>query len=451
MTANIETFPIITDRTRVEDFHRCPRRRWWQFEYLNEFRIEKETGGVVSNGISMFLLTGIGVHQAMEVLGKEMLGKGADFRFTNEQIYQASQVAQTVYFDTLTKRGLLIGPKATPEAITWTGMEQWHLVEGLVWMLGTYLLPSFVTKYEVLEVEEDSIELIEPTGLNVHLAYKPDAVLRDRDSGELFTLSLKTAGQTDWYTDYNFDRDLQGVTEPWCATRRLYRAGKIDRQISGAQMLYLIKGKRYEEKLFKDGRKVTYNPLIRGFKLPGPTQSEDQWAWSNTVEKMNKAGELYQGRLGDAWKAFSIWDPKDGYPGGVSAWVRALGQGRIEPAGQDPFASCWYMPQPQLGRDPSLIERRLLQLAVQEREIAANSRRINSYLLDGVSIEDSRVQTALDITFPMYTRGCEAMGGTCEYDSLCFGGGGAGVLQVKLQTDFQPREPHHQRLEAFAA
>lgn len=439
-------FPVITDCTRIEDFHRCPRRRWWQFEYLNQHRVEKDTGGVVSNGISMFLLTGIGVHAAMEHLGKLAIGKPPDWRLQDEEIREAARIAREVFFEELQTRYLLIGPKATDTAVEWTKQEQVNLVEGMVWMLGVYLLPSFTARFEILEAEEDAIEEVT---MNVHLAYKPDAVMMDRMSGEFHTLSLKTAGAVDWYTDYNFERDLQGVTEPWCASKRLIRAGKISQPIAGAQMLHLIKGQRREEKLYQDGRKVTASPLIRGWKLPGPMKDEDQWAWDSKVEKFKRGGEAYEGRLGDAWKATSVWDPKDGYPGGVEGWVKALARGVIQPIERDPFQGCWYMPQAQMGRSPSLIERRLLQLSVQEREIAENSRRINYYLLSGVSIESERVQTALDVAFPMYTKGCEAMGGTCEYDSLCFGSEGQGVLEDKLQREFQPRRPHHKRLEGF--
>jgi hypothetical protein len=433
-------FPIITDRSRIEDFQTCPRYRWWTYEFGNLGALDSDETGVVSNQISMYLLTGIGVHAGAELINREAAGKPGEWRASTDLIQRAVRAAHDAYWNELKYRGLQVGPKAgeSPAAVEWIKQEQAALVEAQVWLYGIFLVPSLIEQYEILAVESDLLAQLEPAQFNVWLIGKPDCILRNRETGDVHALSLKTAGEISWYTDYNFTRDLQGVTESYIVDKNGYE------QVAGSQMLYLVKGRRYEDKAAGDGRKITYNPLISAFKLRGPTQSEDQWRWKNEFDKTDKEGRVYQGRLGKEWVRTPVWDPHDGFPGGVGAWIQYLMSGNAEPGG-DPFEGLWYMPQAQLFRDPELGRRRIRQIAIQERQVAQWSLAINRALEKGEDIESPKIQAALDYAFRQQTQSCERMGGTCDCDALCFGSGGEGQLAGKIGEFYQPRTSHHPR------
>jgi len=391
-------------------------------------------GGLSQAKPAAALLTGSAVHEGFASLlaSCQWLGLGGEgwqgMRRDPDwhlQIDVATFRALTYFDAAAAEQGISFG--LDPGAAEWYAQEQRALVEGLVWIAGLRLVPELNSHYNVVDVErEERMEL----GAGVRpFAARADALLAERDSGDLSVFSLKTGAMYGRKEEMKFKRDVQGLSEAIALERRL------GQKIATVQMALLIKGTRRMNE--KAGRKEHYSPLTRAWRLLDPLTGIQQWAWSSDTPKVNaKTGESYIGKLGKDFTATPAWE----YPGGIRAWVLALDRGEIQGELGDALAGCMAVPEPW-ARAESEVEDWLEQALVQEREVEEGAEVVNLNLASG-DLGAARKQ--LNIYFPQNRSSCVSFNQNCSFDSVCWGGQGL----VQIAQGFAPdglklREDHH--------
>lgn len=363
--------------------------------------------------------------------------------------------------------------------------EQRALTEALVRAAGLRAVPQLLPTYEVLEVEKmDKAELVSSPESNWSVLWRsiPDALLRHRDSGELYTLSVKTTGEFDPRRDQEMRNDMQNLSEPWAVEQRLRQwalepaqrpdwfrelttGNNIGPSIRGVQMLYLIKGQRRKmgkEAMAAEGLSAEQiaaggamykqaSPLIYGYRKDtsgglAPPELAFNTEWQCSAPHPMRRSKWYptgecpgdgrNHRRDDEWKSFPVWDSPDG----VAGWIGKLAAGEITPEAGDPLNQSWAMPIPHY-RDAGMIESWRRQTAAAER------RRVEALMIISAVAGDSfRLNEWLDEFFPQTTAFCgDWYGRRCPCYDLCHGPEhirrdpvGSGLYRVKTQ--YEPAE-----------
>ncbi len=431
-TTEIQPAITFTDRSRAEEYQACARSRWWAYEWgrglsspskdvemYGAFHpdrpVYRHVGGVSPAKQSRDLLIGIGVH----------VGMGWLLDSHPEDVYalrHAVDEAVGTYWNDVNKRGLALRAP-TPDIYDFFCQEGAALVEGLIRMAAIRILPSLLARYDVVDVErEERLELAPRLIFQV----RPDALLRERDTGDLAILSWKTAGEYGAAKEDEFRHDAQGLSETLAVEARI-----APERISWVQMVFLLKGARRKDTRV-EGRKINYSPLTRAWMLEGPVR---QWAWSYEVPKEKKDGTPYMGKLGGDWRGVSVWD---NYPGGTKAWIDALAAGEVQPEWGDPLAQCYAVPEPwpRSERDMQdwLVETEFQEVSLAELASIATERRENA------GAEGCR--SFLNCHFPKTRAICgNRWGHPCVYEQLCYGPDH--VAEDPLNNGYRLREPHH--------
>jgi hypothetical protein len=256
-----------TDRSRIETFQSCPRKRWLEYH-------EGPSGrGIVSTRKPLPLAVGGSVHKGLESL---LLGHSedeavaaalADFATHRSalalDIAESSAIAAEVDpkdqgFDAqvlATARDLGMSPddpaltellgrqrNAAAEFDDWLWREQASLVEGMIRAYSRRRLAPLLEEFEVLEVErEGDWELAQWEGREIRhdesvklgtvysasadyslrFMSRPDALLRSRADNSLYLLSYKTAATWDVRKARDAEHDMQGLSEGIEVERRL--------------------------------------------------------------------------------------------------------------------------------------------------------------------------------------------------------------------------------------
>lgn len=360
-----------TDRSRVLDYHECPRKRYWGYEF---YRV-----GIQLKAAAIPLVTGAHTHVGLEALLK------------GYQPDDAVADALAGYDLEVGRRGLDLDN--ITEDQTFVRAEQRALVEALTRAYAAYQLPKLKEDYLVLEVEkEDAFPFVYSEGRMVFWQARTDGLLRDKMTDDLVAMSFKTAAVWDRRKDAEASHDMQGLSEPAAVEYRRYP----DR-IAGVKMEYLIKGTRREYPE-SSGRWVTYNPLIRAWRLRGITPDLDRYSWK------------YQRAKG--WETFNVWEADD--IGGVKGWIEMILTGRVEPIEEDCLASIFVL-NPVYSRRPIDTLNWIQQVSLQEEKILDLSAAVASF--PGIGRDADEV---LNRCFPQHTRSCDYPG-TCEFLALCFG------------------------------
>lgn len=258
------------------------------------------------------------------------------------------------------------------------------------------------------------------------LLFRPDALVRERLTGDLFLVSWKTASTFGQYTINQCMTDMQSMSEVWGVQNGksnldVRGVSDVDGSISGSGhpsaiegVLYLfcVKGQRkFDEYL---GFKVQNTPLAYGWVRKGPTPEDDEWAWQYgwATEEMNpKTGKPISTKLGKGFRKLSIWD---NYEGGVKQWIDDLHHQRIEPRHINALDAIF----PQM----MLVSRRADEIESWKRQTVASETRIQQALSASPGlVEDVQpdIET-LDAEFPQHTANCYAYMSKCQFWEACF-------------------------------
>ena len=451
----------LTSRSRRLEHERCPRSRYLLHEAFGTgYELVRQSvplaTGSADHLIFALLLRG---HSPQEAIGQVL----------------------TSYDELCASRGLNVKELEDQSRVY---QEQRALIEALGRLAALRAIPALLTTYEVLEVEKlDEVTLWEDLDDSPeHYATArrgiwrsiPDALLRHRESGDLYILSWKTSAELP--RDSDARTDMQGLSETWALEQRLDQAGMkqhartpdevrelvaLPAKVRGVQMAYLLKGRKISAKDDAQegatGKSWRHNsPLIWGYR---DQSFPPKFAWSRDwrcsaphpmrKSKWYPSGECSgDGRLhrrGDDWTSFAVWEAM-----GIHEWLQMLNAGEVTPEAGSALDSCWALPVPNF-RPQDQVERWYRQTVAQERQVARDLEFIREY---EANVQDPdflwhRYQERLDELFPQHTeKWCnDTYGSRCPAWEICWGPDStardplsSGLYQIRAPYEPKPQE-----------
>lgn len=469
---------VYSDRSRLLTYQHCPRERFLEYHLLGT--------GVRRNRIAIPLMTGIVVHTGRAHLLNQIVALGPDCVRPDLKVDvdAAVQAALDEYRAELKVRGLDVELGEDAQAVV---DEQMALTEGLLRAYAKAGLPRLLEQYRVLEVEREDVwpafttahvtegpsELRLSVFAPVDFQSRADALLQERQTGDLYIDSLKTAAQYDHRKDEENRHDVQGLSEAAVVERRLRHDWEAAKQIEnigaaiateiapycdwlrkleaeprimGIQMTFLVKGIRRQA--YDGAPYQTSSPLLRGYYREGITERE--FAWKAETPCPGPGHVLKQGKKGpilcEGKKFHKLgvdWTPFDTYRGegldivgGVSGWVDMLASGTVQPDAGDPFDYIIQSPLPYFRQDRDMAD--WIEQA-QSLEARVNAEVVE---LERIRVEEpSRLRSALNVLVPQNRRSCDYPS-KCQFQEICFGDDS--MLTNPLSSGlYQERIPHH--------
>lgn len=371
-----------TSRSAIETGFECERKRWFNYFFLG--------GGIIPVGEFIPLVTGGGIHRGIE---SSALG---------DEVQTAVATAKNYISTEVQDRGL---HGHNPEQTRYTLLEQSSLTEALVRAWEMREKPKLLERFNVLSIEKEHKLLIAkehqlPITKDIVLLSKPDQVLQDKQTGDIYNYSIKSIKK--WYErmDNAYKVDLQGLTEALAVTV----CEKVN--VLGTKFCYLVKGDRrkrvetrmIEGQIIEEELYVTDSPLIYAYRMMNHATGKPMYAHSNlTIKPENKSG---YGRLGKDWQRFRIWETK----GGVSRWLEILDSGRIQPELGDVIKNQVITPT-EVHRTREQLKSTLVEIQTKEARMFQG----RDAVMNGESV---------DKWFPKNRRSCY-FPSTCEYLPIC--------------------------------
>jgi hypothetical protein len=385
--------------------------------------------------------------------------------------------------------------------------EQSAMVEGFVRAYARRRLKPLLEQFEVLEVEREGSwklsewqhqdSLYDIQGLHLPAPYspwelwfmsRPDALLLERTSKQLYILSFKTAARWDRRKNEDAKRDMQGLSEGVEVEKRLarfweqihvtkrpftYPGGLTPEQaliegyiptmgvtkylmeqaapprILGIRYEYMLKGERRIDKdlsarLGLDVRAQS-SPLVRAYKNQGMAAGDEQWniSW-DYLKDTGESGKLYFKN----WKGAPVFESITS-----REWIDKLDQ-TVEVADTpDGLQNAWSSPAQATGfleshplddifvppivvyRNDDDLRDWIEQVEAQECEVAEHVQKVRQ------AQDEGEKRHLLNIHFQMNRRAC-SYPVDCSMIPVCFGG--AEVRQDPLGTKlYKIREANH--------
>ena len=195
---------ILIDRSRILSYQACPRRRYLEYHFAGT--------GIQRKAKSLPLVFGSAFHEGSELMLKGNI-EGAVLR---AQLFLSNVFEErAVGFDR---------EEPSDVSIAWQyGMEeQGALAEALLRGFWAYEGETFLEGFEVLEVEKEGrAELtrafvqFEKHNEPMVLMFRPDALVRERSTGDLYVISWKTCSTFGPSTTRQARVDMQSLSEVW--------------------------------------------------------------------------------------------------------------------------------------------------------------------------------------------------------------------------------------------
>lgn len=487
-----QPFKILEDRSGLLDYQACPRLRWWSREWARGEVIDGKVhcGGVAPAKSSVYLVLGQAVHTGLNAMLNYFKGRPDikaplySIKMPRELLFEAADVALGDFDQHFPVGAIHVPDAQTMEQVEWKVREARGLVEGLVMVAGLRLIPNLVERFRVVEVEaekafglgavrkvlkKENTDHYREVGLSPGEIYyaedtpvvfqsRADALLEERETGDLYVHSWKTSADYGRQEEMQFRRDVQGMSE----AVGIEQSG-CDGRVMGIQMAFLLKGRKagggqgagadieWDDTSnwhgLGPGLRWHQSPLTHAWRMEShgilPEDDLSQWAWTKWYPKPeNKSG---LGKLGKGWESVAVFDE---YPGGVRQWVLDLEARRWQPecyghlSIKDPLDRCLAMPEPWSRSDREL-EDWLEQARAQSVEIQERAEGVRD-AFRGENWQEAR--RLLNKYFPQSRRSCYSYGGMCQMSDLCFGIDE--IWQRPLENGFGLRVPHHQVAEA---
>lgn len=298
---------LYVSRSAIETYRNCPRAYYYNYLHEpSEVEFRGSVPGVVPAKSNVFLEFGSAVHSAIESLDK-----------TCSNLPEAMKAAET-YIQEAAKVGWY-GIEDNEYAQNYTTKELALLAPAMVFLWAKVEIPYLLKKYSILVKEKPVSKIWQKKDVNATLIaeFRPDMILRDRETGDITTYSLKTLTQWGWREQLEYPIALQVFTEIFGAELFLKNTlevrpelrEKLPDRVRGTRFCFLVKGER--EKVYSEtgdfSHWVISNPLLRGYKnIMGGSIS---YAHERKYPKPeNKSG---WGILGKGWEEFSVIEAKD--------------------------------------------------------------------------------------------------------------------------------------------
>jgi hypothetical protein len=539
---------VFVDRSRVEDTLRCKRLRYLRY-HQDSTGIDGITkplplavGGSVHVGLALLLREGQRLYDESSgklywshVLEDNAVAAAlADFSQhssaleldTTEQSQMqpiagattAEQLAESLGLsaaeagiDSLAQR---VG-HAQEQFNSYLVAEQSALVEAMVRAYSRRRLRPLLEQFEVLEVEREGTwllsEWMQPngsgpefggwntkTGAQLWFMSRPDALLRERSSNQLYLQSFKTAASWDIRKARDAEHDMQGLSEgveierrlgewwehlQWCKREKQPFTFTISREfeqrpsetiakfllalpapprIHAIRYEYMLKGDRWRDKelsarLQLDCRSQRSH-LVRCYEavsVPARSQAfsvgDVCWSWDYTrVEDMRESSLAWQN-----WKSRPVWER----PGGIKAWIDRLDSaaplmsGEDSTVGMEPRALGYQCDAQALGvtavhpldavfippvvvyRNDDDLRDWMESTEWQEREVAEHIAEVEA------AADEGERRSLLNRYFSMNRHAC-IYPSQCQFVGVCYGG--ADIRRDPLASGlFVKRTPNH--------
>lgn len=347
-----------TSRTAITTFQSCPRKRYLQFHH-NATGIEPR-------------------RQAVPLVWGTALHVGVASLLLKKDIDEAVADALRAYSEQCVERDFDIDDL---ESQSFVYKEGQALIEGFIRAWSIERLSDFLGTYEVIEVEKEG--LWSNWTDDVDLAYRPDALLRKRNTGGLYIFNLKSSyawGKRELQASrYN----VQGLSEMAALENRL------GERITGIQDEIFIKGSRQQQ---KDETYIQATFLVHPWRKAGITSGDDEWAWQYYLEKNGRKSSI-----GNSYSRVNIWEHMS-----MSEWIDMLADRKVQDA--NGLAELFVTPVPH-ERNAAELAEWLIQAQAQERRIEQRLRTLNA--------------ASLDEHFPMYRHSCFNYQRICSYAAIC--------------------------------
>jgi hypothetical protein len=369
----------LIDRSRIIAFQTCPRKRYLEY-HANGTGLQRKAkalplmfGGAFHEGCPALLAGDVetAVYRAMKFLNDAFEARGVGF--DGEEMTDVAAAMQ------------------------YGKEEQCALAEALLRAWWAWEGERFLSAFEILEVErEGRADLTD----DLCLMFRPDALVRERETGDLYVVSWKTCSTFNKRTVDQAKHDMQSMSEVWglmqeTAEQEPRHAGL---RIEGVLYRFVVKGSRRKDSwdgLYKQGSHLIYGWV----KLATEKSEFPEWSWCYEFE----TEEGKSSRLGKGWQKKPIWSA---YPGGVKAWVEALSRNEIFPRHQNALEAIFPQAMP--------VERRADEIESWKAQVVEQETRIDK-LLNWVEGE----KYDLDRAFPQYTHSCSAYSG-CPMLDICW-------------------------------
>lgn len=407
---------IEVDRSRVLAFQRCPRERYYAYH-----------AGPTHSGLQRR-------KKAIPLQFGSAFHMGASILLLTADIEAAVSVAINYLSDAFSSAEIDFGrelPADAKKAIEYGQQEQIALAEALLRGWWAFEGPSFLEQFELLEVENEGKAQLTP---DMTLMFRPDALLKERETGDLYVLSWKTCSYFSQRIVDQAKHDMQSISEVYgilnaqCHDESCPQHGTIHgcnnpQKIEGVLYRWIVKGQRrqdnWDDNLYKQN-----THLIYGWMRQSP-DGESDWSWAYEFPKEDGTGNT---RLGRGWKKVPIWTH---YEGGIKQWIDDLTSGKIGPRHMDPLVAVFPQSLP--------VERRVDEIESWKCQIIAQEQQVGDYLaiLDG----SPNQAMALDSLFPQHTASCESYSG-CQFSRICWEG-----IEPVVNEFYQIRIPNHKEGE----
>jgi hypothetical protein len=292
---------------------------------------------------------------------------------------------------------------------------------------------------------------------------RPDALLIERESKQLYILSFKTAAKWDRRKAEDAKRDMQGLSEGVEVEKRLgewwtalHKEKVVDRaeltlgvihaydmnqatanylmnapappRIMGIRYEYLLKGDRWTDKdlTARLGVEVRSqrSPLVRGYMAPGMVAGDEQWnvSW-DYVKETGEASKLYYKN----WRSAPVFEHM-----AVKQWIDWLDES-VMAAGEEGREMGWsskaqttgyleehpldalFIPPIIVYRNDDELRDWIEQVESQERKVAEAVAEVRA------ATDEGEKRHLLNIHFQMSRRAC-SYPTNCAMIPVCFGG-----------------------------
>lgn len=192
-----------TDRSRIISYQQCPRQRYLAY-HAHGMGLQKKSK-------SLPLQFGSAFHEGAEEL---LVANGVEAAVERSNRFLIEQFsAHAIGFDGET-------PDDLQKAMDYGREEQMALAEGLLRAWWTYEGEAFLDNFEVIEVEREGRAILASHGNTINeytidlvLMFRPDALVRDKSSGDLYVVSWKTCATFGQRNVNQARHDMQSMSE----------------------------------------------------------------------------------------------------------------------------------------------------------------------------------------------------------------------------------------------
>jgi hypothetical protein len=312
----------LIDRTRTVTDWKCPRARYWGYEYQGR--------GIVKNSTSLELSIGIAVHDALAAIASLTLANAP------VNIDEIATATYTQIHDLIleTQQDLL------DRGVGEFAKEQGTLGEGLIRGFYHHVWPKLMQDHQIVCAEEEmEYPLYQSEGLDIIFMTKPDLILENKD-GDLIYIEYKTTStkKEAWINSWDTAVQLHSSVK---ATE--FSLGKLP---AAVQIVGLYKG---YESYGKQSSPFCYAYTKKG----NPPFSQDQVAYE----------------YAPGFKRTPTWE----HPGGVKAWIENMPNNVM--ANQFPMT-------PPIFVNEDLVARFFKQRLNRELDIAATHDVVEGPMMD---------------------------------------------------------------------